>query len=248
VNPRPRLAPALTEAERRLHTIVTKAPVIFFALDAEGVFTLSEGRALQKLGLQPGQVLGQSVFQLYRDQPAILEHVKRALSGEEFSDLDELPELGLSFETHWAPIYGTDGKLAGTIGVAVDISDRAKNEKARYEAETLYRSLVEQLSAVTYIAELGLEGEWLFVSPQIEALLGYSPRNGSPIPQTGSVTCIPTTARSSPQQKKPRWPAMPFALNTVCSGTTAKCCGSTTVDRWCPGPMDGSCCMASYST
>jgi two-component system cell cycle sensor histidine kinase/response regulator CckA len=176
VNPRPKLAPALTEAERRLHTIVTKAPVIFFALDAEGVFTLSEGRALQKLGLQPGQVLRQSIFQLYRDQPAILEHVKRALSGEEFSDLDELPELGLSFETHWAPIYGTDGKLAGTIGVAVDISDRAKNEKARYEAETLYRSLVEQLSAVTYIAELGLEGEWLFVSPQIEALLGYSPQ------------------------------------------------------------------------
>jgi PAS domain S-box-containing protein len=38
----------------------------------------------------------------------------------------------------------------------------------------LYRSLVEQLAAVTYIAELGLEGEWLFVSPQIESLLGFT--------------------------------------------------------------------------
>jgi len=54
----------LSETEQRLRTIVTKAPVVFFALDAEGKFTLSEGRALQKLGLLPGQVVGQSVFHL----------------------------------------------------------------------------------------------------------------------------------------------------------------------------------------
>jgi PAS domain S-box-containing protein len=65
--------------------------------------------------------------------------------------------------------------LAGTIGIAVDLSERVKNERARQEAEALYRSLVEQLSAVTYIAELGLEGDWRFVSPQIESLLGYTP-------------------------------------------------------------------------
>ena len=68
-----------------------------------------------------------------------------------------------------------DGR-AGAIGVAVDISERSTNERARNEAETLYQNLVEQLSAVTYIAELGLEAEWRFVSPQIEKLLGYSRR------------------------------------------------------------------------
>src|SRR5439155_26583403 len=114
------------------------------------------------------------VFQLYSDHPRILEHVRRALAGEEFSAIDELPLRGLCFETYWTPVRGTDGQRAGTIGVAVDISERKRNERARHEAETLYRSLVEQLSAVTYIAELGLEGTWLFVSPQIESLLGYS--------------------------------------------------------------------------
>src|SRR2546422_9796540 len=104
-----------------------------------------------------------------------MEHVRRAIAGEEFSAVDELPQLALCFETHWEPIRAEDGSLAGTIGVAVDISERKRNESARREAETLYRSLVEQLSAVTYIAELGVEGEWLFVSPQIESLLGYSP-------------------------------------------------------------------------
>ncbi len=173
---RPKTAPALSEAEKRLRTIVTKAPVVFFALDANGTFTLSEGRALQKLGLQPGRVVGQSVFQIYGAYPEIIQHVRRALSGEEFSAVDGLPELGLCFEVHWAPIRAEDGSLAGTIGVAVDISERKRNERARHEAETLYRSLVEQLAAVTYIAELGIEGKWLFVSPQIESLLGYSPQ------------------------------------------------------------------------
>lgn len=153
---------------------MAKAPVVLFALDGTGIFTVSEGRALEKFGLQPGQVVGQSVFHLYDRYPKIMQQVRRALLGEEFSSTCELPDLDLCFETHWAPIRGRNGRPEGTIGVAVDISERDKNEKARTEAETLYRSLVEQLSAVTYIAELGLQGRWLFVSPQIESLLGYS--------------------------------------------------------------------------
>jgi two-component system cell cycle sensor histidine kinase/response regulator CckA len=171
----PKSAPVLSEAEQRLRTVVAKAPVVFFALDSSGIFTLSEGRALEKLGLRPGQVVGQSVFQLYRLYPKILESARRALAGEEFTSTGALPDVDLYFETHWTPIRSPEGKLAGTIGIAVDISDHMRNERGRQEAEILYRNLVEQLSAVTYIAELGLEGDWRFVSPQIESLLGYTP-------------------------------------------------------------------------
>jgi diguanylate cyclase (GGDEF)-like protein/PAS domain S-box-containing protein len=43
-------------------------------------------------------------------------------------------------------------------------------------AEARYRTLVEQIPAVVYTAEFGEEGVWTFVSPQIEGLLGYTPR------------------------------------------------------------------------
>jgi len=174
VTTQPKLAPVLTEAEQRLRTVIMTAPIVLFALDQNGIFTLSEGKALQKLGLQPGEAIGRSVFEMYADYPEILASARRALKGEEFSMLAELPELRLCFETHWAPIRSVDGAIAGTIGVALDISERKRNQQAREQAEVLYRSLVEQLAAVTYIAELGLKGEWLFVSPQIESLLGYS--------------------------------------------------------------------------
>jgi two-component system cell cycle sensor histidine kinase/response regulator CckA len=174
VSPYAKLGMPLSETEQRLRTIVTKAPVVFFALDTEGVFTLSEGSALQKMALQPGEAVGRSVFEMYRDHPVILQNVRRALRGEEFLSVDELPALRLCFETHWAPLRSPEGELTGTIGVAVDVSERNRNASEREQAQVLYRSLVEQLAAVTYIAELGLEGQWLFVSPQIEALLGYS--------------------------------------------------------------------------
>ena len=61
-----------------------------------------------------------------------------------------------------------------TACVGHDISARKAAEKARAEAETKYRTLVEQVAAISYIAELGTRGKWLYVSPQIEAITGYS--------------------------------------------------------------------------
>ena len=52
---------------------------------------------------------------------------------------------------------------------------RSKDELA--QAERRYRELIERLPVVSYLAEYGAEGRWLYVSPQIEALLGYPPED-----------------------------------------------------------------------
>lgn len=56
-------------------------------------------------------------------------------------------------------------------GVAIE-RDRA--DKELHAAETRYRSLVENLPAITYIAEVGVLGRWHYVSPQIDSILGFS--------------------------------------------------------------------------
>jgi PAS domain S-box-containing protein len=43
------------------------------------------------------------------------------------------------------------------------------------EADVKYQTLVEQIPAIVYIAEHGERGDWLYVSPHIEAMLGYTP-------------------------------------------------------------------------
>lgn len=64
---------------------------------------------------------------------------------------------------------------SGTVCVLRDLSQRQKSELARAEAEAKYRMLVEQVNAITYIAEIGIHGQWFYASPQIEAILGYTP-------------------------------------------------------------------------
>ena len=63
----------------------------------------------------------------------------------------------------------------GTVCVARDITRRLAAERARTETEIKYRALIEQVAAVSYIAELGVHGMWLYVSPQVETIFGYTP-------------------------------------------------------------------------
>ena len=119
---------ALRESEERLRTVVENTPVVLFALDGSGVFTLSEGRGLALQGLKPGQLVGQSAFEVYRDTPSVLEGIRRALAGEEFSMVNEI--AGVSFEVWYHPLTNDRKEPVGTIGVATDITERKRSEEA----------------------------------------------------------------------------------------------------------------------
>ena len=57
-----------------------------------------------------------------------------------------------------------------------ELSERRRFEHELGQREAKYRTLVERIPAITYTAEFGEQGRWLFVSPQIEAILGFTPQ------------------------------------------------------------------------
>jgi PAS domain S-box-containing protein len=126
---------AMRRAEERLRQVLDHAPVVLFALDREGRFTLSEGSGLPALGLVPSQVLGQSVFEMYREAPGILADVRRALAGEAFVSVAVLPERALAYETRYTPVLSDAGQVVEVIGVATDISERTRAEEALRRSE-----------------------------------------------------------------------------------------------------------------
>jgi len=68
--------------------------------------------------------------------------------------------------------------LASIASIAVEnaikISERQRIEEDLQKSVATYRTLVEQIPAITYIATLD-RSRMLFVSPQVETLLGYAP-------------------------------------------------------------------------
>jgi PAS domain S-box-containing protein len=76
-------------------------------------------------------------------------------------------------------VFGT--LLLGVYGALLPALFRAAraleghNDRLR-EAEAKYRNLVEQIPAIVYLAEFGPEGDWVYVSAEIEPMLGYSPQ------------------------------------------------------------------------
>jgi len=72
------------------------------------------------------------------------------------------------------PLPSPGGGSSGALLVAENIGEQTRVRERLGEAEAKYRSLAAQLPLVTYVYPLGQRVGALFVSPQVDALLGYS--------------------------------------------------------------------------
>lgn len=113
---------AKDELQARLKRIIDCAPIILFSFDTQGIVTLCEGRGLESIGLKPGQLVGQDLAQVYKDSPAALAAIKRALSGEEFHD--RVKAGPLTFETTYVPLRNAAGDVVGVTGVSSNVTER----------------------------------------------------------------------------------------------------------------------------
>ena len=118
---------ALGRSEQRLSTVVDSASLVLWAIDHEGIFTLSQGQGLKLLGLTPGQVVGQSCFEVYRDFPDVCAHLRRALGGESFSSDVSIGQT--VFQVRFNPLHDEEGATVGALGVAFDITERRRSEE-----------------------------------------------------------------------------------------------------------------------
>nr|CAA9295142.1 hypothetical protein AVDCRST_MAG63-4717 [uncultured Armatimonadetes bacterium] len=142
-------AGALHDSEQLLRSVLRNVPLIVFALDRHGVFTVSEGKGLEALGLRGGEVVGRSVFDVYQDVPDVLENVRRALAGEITAWTAEL--AGMTYDTRCTllrdPAGGgddgsEDGDITGLIAVAFDITEQRRAEHvSRGQTGVLTRTL-----------------------------------------------------------------------------------------------------------
>jgi PAS domain S-box-containing protein len=175
---------ALREREEHLRSLVTKAPVIMFAVDSRGVFTAAEGETMSLIGLRQDEYVGRSVFDMFRDVPEVVDAARRALVGEAFTTLVELQER--TFEANIAPIWDEGGNIKGAVAVATDITERARAEKAlrRSQQELTIRNKIANIFLT--IPDEGMYGEVLQVALECtrskHGIFGY-------VDEAGDLVC-----------------------------------------------------------
>ncbi len=134
--------------QKQLATILAHAPLVLYAIDAQGVFTLSEGAGLAAIGREPGEAVGHSAFDRYAARPDILGDIRRALAGETFTVQREIS--GVFFETRCMPQRDPDGRISGMIALSIDNTDRqaAAREREKIEHKLLDVQKLESLGVL----------------------------------------------------------------------------------------------------
>src|SRR6478735_8642989 len=117
---------------------------VIFGFDTTGRCTLSIGTGLSPLHVQPGELVGQNLFDVYADDLDGLAALRRAIDGESLTLEREFMDRVLAI--YYEPSRDAEGRVTGVLGVTTDVTEQRRIEREVHEAR-LRATLLADISA-----------------------------------------------------------------------------------------------------
>jgi diguanylate cyclase (GGDEF)-like protein/PAS domain S-box-containing protein len=153
--------------------MLESVPVNLWSTDARLNITFSQGAGLNLIGTSGSDQVGKTLYEVLKTRDPgfkpLAAHL-RALQGELVRY--EVAWRGRSFETRVEPLRDADGHISGTVGIAIDITDRKTLYDALQKQNVYFASLFE--SAPEAIAILDQHDHIMRINAQFTALFGYA--------------------------------------------------------------------------
>jgi len=169
----------LSQSETRLRMILQQAPVLLWSTDKDLRVTSAMGGGFRSLDTSRNQERGLTLFEYFNvpdeDIEPIASH-RRALTGE--SVATQIEWQGRNYDVHIEPLRSPEGTIAGTIGVAFDVSERTRTEETLRRSEERFRLLGRATTDVVWDWDLQTDGMW--VNENVSKVFGYVPEEVEP--------------------------------------------------------------------
>lgn len=168
------------KGEDFFRSLVQNASDLIVVVGADGNIRYASGSAQRALGRRPEDLVGTSMARLAHPDDA---RRVEGLLAECLSDPSVDPCIDFRFQRgsgHWSHVEAVarnrldDESVDGLVVTLRDITRRKWAEEALRAAETKYRALVQHLPLVTYVDNLDEHSSAVYMSEQIEPILGYS--------------------------------------------------------------------------
>lgn len=161
------------DTERRLSFMLESVPVNLWSTDAHLNITFSQGAGLHLIGASANEQVGMTLYEVLKTRDPgftpLGAHL-RALQGELVRY--ETDWRGRSFETRVEPLRTGDGRISGTVGIAIDVTDRKSLYEALQTQNVYFAALFE--SAPEAIAILDEHDHIIRINGQFTNMFGYS--------------------------------------------------------------------------
>jgi len=161
-----------TGSAARLNLLLGSMPVNLWSTDQELNINFSQGGGLKEIGIAPGELEGLNLTRvLGTADPAYppLAASRRALKGE--SARYQMEWRGRSFETRIEPLRGADDAVIGTVGLAIDVTQKRELDAALQSQNVYFQELFE--SAPVAIVILDEHDRVLRVNGEFTRIFGY---------------------------------------------------------------------------
>ncbi|CAN5804995.1 hypothetical protein BH20ACT12_BH20ACT12_04960 [soil metagenome] len=178
---RARLYARLRYSEGRYRALTQNSSDLVTLMEATGIVRYQSPAIAWMLGYSSEELIGKNAFDYLH--PDDRQWVETAFA-EVVKDPGRVPSAEYRFRHkdgswRWLESVGTNLTEEPGVGAYVinsrDITRRKEAEERLRGAEKRYRTLVEQIPAVTYIDPVDAPDTSLYTSPHIERMLGYTP-------------------------------------------------------------------------
>src|SRR6266540_504422 len=160
------------DAQRKLSLLLGSMPVNLWATDRDLNITFSQGGGLDALGTRTGEHVGSKLTDvLGTNDPEFLPMLASMAALRGKSSRYELEWNGRYLEARVEPLVGPGGKIYGTVGLAIDVTERRHLDEALKTQAGYFQELFE--SAPVAIVILDENDQVLRLNNEFTRIFGY---------------------------------------------------------------------------